>query len=58
VKSTRFLTAAGGGLWGNKAGLNKGKNLWAKFAISLGTKATDPFFVLSTIVVANDFLGG
>lgn len=57
VKSTRFATAAEGGLCGNNAGLNKGQNLCDNFAISLGTKATDSFLVLSTSVAANVFLG-
>ena len=58
VNSTRFETDAEGGLCGNNAGLNKGKNIWAKFLMSLGTKATDCFLVLSTSVVAKVFLGG
>ena len=48
MKSTRFTTAAEGGLSGNNEGLKKGKNLWANFTISL---------VLSTSAAAIVFLG-
>lgn len=58
VKSTRFATAAGGGLCGNNDGLKRGKNLCANSEISLGTKATDCFLVLSTSAAARDLLGG
>lgn len=57
VKSILFTTAAGGGLCGNNAGLNKAENLWVNFATSFGTKAIDCFFVLSISMAANVFLG-
>lgn len=58
VKSTLFATDGVGGLCGNNDGLKREKNLRANFEISLGTKATDCFLVLSTSAAASDLFGG